>query len=145
MIDIRLYSIMGYNQESDDFVTERMKDIVSEIDWGYMRKHIYNDEHRNKLDNFNVLAGQIVNKRFGFFSEDGTVLSGVVTGFSWDESRVSMHLHLQLDVEPDAKISYSVCIHSGLWTQEDTVIITDDEGIPHPFLEIPANSLRVEL
>lgn len=146
MIDIRLYSMIGYDKESDDFVTEKMKKIQPEMDWEFIREHIYDDDHRKKLDNLNVLARQMVNRRFGFFSQDGSVLSGVVTGFSWNESRVVMDLHLRLDVEPDAKISYSVSIHSGLYTKEDTVIITDD-GVPgNPLMdEIPPNSLRIEL
>ncbi|MEZ4103284.1 MAG: hypothetical protein R3B55_01850 [Candidatus Paceibacterota bacterium] len=145
MMDIRQYSTMGYNKKSDDFITKLMKDHVSEMDWDFIREHKYSDEHKKKLNNFDTLAQQMTGKRFGFFSEDGTVLSGIVTGFSWNKSRVVMYLQLQLDVEPDAKISYSIDIHSGLQTKEDTVFITD-EGMPDdPILKIAANSLRVEM
>ncbi len=145
MMDIRQYSTMGYNKESDDFVTELMKDLVPEIDYDFIRKYKYSDEQRKKLDDFDILAQQMIGKRFGFFSQDGTILSGTVTGFSWNKSRVVMNLHLQLDVEPDANISYSIDIHSGLRTKEDTVFITD-AGMPDdPILRIAANSLRVEM
>jgi hypothetical protein len=147
-MDIRLYSKMGYkyNRESDERVAKLVDESISETDWEYVRNHMYTDDQRRKLENFDTLAKQMKDNRFGFFSKDGTVLSGIVTGFSWNKDKVVMDFHLRLDRETDANISYSVSIQSGLQVEGDTVIITDD-GIPLPFDSegVPANSLKIAL
>jgi len=82
MMDIRLYPIMGYNKESDDFVTKKMEGIHTDIDKKFLRDHVYTDAQRKKLDDFNILAKQMVGQRFGFFCDGGNVLSVKVIGFS---------------------------------------------------------------
>lgn len=144
-MDIRLYPIMGYNRDSDDRVTEALKDVRTDMDMKFLREHVYTDAHRKKLDDFDILAKQMVGQRFGFFCNGGDVLSGEVTGFSWDEDRVVMNLHLRLDFEPEASIGYSVNVNSGLSMNGETMVITD-EGMPDdPILHMPANSIRITL
>ena len=88
----------------------------------------------------------MINQRFGYFSEDGTILSGKVKEFSWDKTKTTIVFHLILDKEPDADIEYSACINSSLHVDNNTVIITNDGcWLPFDSKGIPTNSLEVNI
>lgn len=145
-MDIRMYALLGYNRKVDESTKRLMNDMQPEMDWKFIREHIYTDDHKKKLKDFNTLAQQMINCRFGFFSEDGTVFSGIIKGFSWDDAAVSIEFSLGLDIEPEADIEYSANIHSGLLVEGDKVTITD-KRTPLPFNPegIPPNSLIITL
>lgn len=144
-MDIRMYTYFGeYNREVDQSTKESMVDMQTDVDMNYVREHMYTDQQRKKLNDFDTLAKQMIGQRFAFMSNDGTVISGKVKSYSWDEHKVTIEFQLILDNEPDADIEYSACVHSGLHVYEDTVIITED-STPMPFDPegVAANSFKV--
>lgn len=145
MMDIRLYPIMGYNKELDEFVTMGRMKAIREMDSTYIRERVYTYMDTRRLANFDALAKQITGKRFGFFCDGGSVLSGNITGFSWNEHRTIMNLHLQLDIEPEASIEYSVCRDSRFSIGGGVVVIVDEGDLLPLNQTIPTNSLKVTL
>lgn len=131
-MNILLYSIFGYNKETDDFA--KSIKIETDMDMKRVRKYHYTDKHRKNLENFAILAKEVTGKYFCFISKDGTILKGIVLGYSWDKDNVRLEFHLQLDVEPEANIEYSVFGNTKLFAEGDEIVFTNcGEYLPfHP-------------
>lgn len=139
-----LYSIIGYNKETDAFAKDL--NIETDMNMGLVRKYHYTDQQRKNLENFAILAKEVTGKNFCFISKDGTILKGIVLGYTWDKDNVRLEFHLQLDVEPDANIEYSVFGDTELFAEGDEIVFTNGgEYLPFHSEGVKESQLKIYL
>lgn len=147
-MNINLFAVTRqYSQDVDDFVQQAKKDMRTDIDWDFYSKMHYKEEHWRLLDNFEEVGKEAAEKQapFMFFCPDnGDVLTGKVIGCS-REDKLLVVFHLQLDILPDANITFQCTIHETLKLSEsDKVIAGNADTVPLPLGGvIPPSSLTI--